>query len=213
MNVLIIDRNEISAHGLRSIISDNLEEGVTTAVALSGMSAVGLLRKDRFDIVICDVRVDDMACDDLLAAIYAHNKCAVVVAKLGHDKRLAVSDRMAKSLPHRIFADSSVSEICSLISSCACATASDSDADGSCRGEVKCCGTKCYDDGGLGLSNAEVNVLRCMARGMKSKDIAKELFVSINTINTHRQHLLDKFGVHNAVDLIVKAIAKGIIKV
>lgn len=48
---------------------------------------------------------------------------------------------------------------------------------------------------------------------MKSKDIAKELFVSINTINTHRQHLLDKFGVHNAVDLIVKAIAKGIIKV
>lgn len=133
MNVLIIDRNEISAHGLRSIISDNLEEGATTAVALSGMSAVGLLRKDRFDIVICDVRVDDMACDDLLAAIYAHNKCVVVVAKLGHDKRLAVSDRMAKSLPHRIFADSSVSEICSLISSCACATASDSDADESCR--------------------------------------------------------------------------------
>lgn len=52
MNVLIIDRNEISAHGLRSIISDNLEESATTAVALSGMSAVGLLRKDRFDIVI-----------------------------------------------------------------------------------------------------------------------------------------------------------------
>ena len=46
-----------------------------------------------------------------------------------------------------------------------------------------------------GLSAREVEVLRLVANGMTSAQVAKELFISTNTINRHLGSIYNKLGV------------------
>ena len=63
------------------------------------------------------------------------------------------------------------------------------------------------------LSKRELEVLKKIAQGNSSKDIASLLFISENTVETHRRNLFAKLQANNVADLIVKAIAKGYIDV
>ena len=63
------------------------------------------------------------------------------------------------------------------------------------------------------LSKREEEVLKKIAQGYSSKDIAKLLFISENTVESHRRNLFAKLQANNVADLIVKAIARGIIDV
>jgi len=63
------------------------------------------------------------------------------------------------------------------------------------------------------LSKRETEVLKKIAQGYSSKDIAKLLFISENTVETHRRNLFAKLQANNVADLIVKAIARGYIDV
>jgi two-component system, LuxR family, response regulator FixJ len=55
------------------------------------------------------------------------------------------------------------------------------------------------------ISHAEAQVLRLFLDGRTSKETAQVLKRSTRTIESHRQRLMRKFGVHNAVQLAQKA--------
>lgn len=57
------------------------------------------------------------------------------------------------------------------------------------------------------ISNKESEVLSLISKGLTTKQIAKKLFVSNRTIETHRANLLRKLEVKNTAALIQKAIA------
>jgi DNA-binding NarL/FixJ family response regulator len=60
------------------------------------------------------------------------------------------------------------------------------------------------------LTNREVEVLKLVAIGMSSKEIAAELFISHRTVQNHVQNTLGKLQLHNRVELVRFAIAKGL---
>ena len=55
------------------------------------------------------------------------------------------------------------------------------------------------------ISAREKQVLRLVAAGNSSKQIAAELSISENTVETHRRHLLQKFQVSNSTALVKEA--------
>ncbi|MBL7998205.1 MAG: helix-turn-helix transcriptional regulator [Candidatus Kapabacteria bacterium] len=60
------------------------------------------------------------------------------------------------------------------------------------------------------ISDREAEVLELIAQGKSSKQIAGMLFISTNTVNTHRQRIIEKLGVSNtaqAVDKFRKYVA------
>lgn len=65
-------------------------------------------------------------------------------------------------------------------------------------------------DDGL-LSEREVEVLRCLSRGLTTTQAAVELFISENTIKTHTRHILEKLGVSNRVEAVARAIESGLL--
>lgn len=67
--------------------------------------------------------------------------------------------------------------------------------------------------GRLELTPREKEVLVLIARGRANKEIARALFLSIRTIETHRQHLMGKLNIHNVAGLTHYAIAQGFIPV
>lgn len=59
------------------------------------------------------------------------------------------------------------------------------------------------------ISKAEKRVLRLIADGLSSKQIASELFLSQHTINTHRRNMLEKLNCTSSSEMIKKGILNG----
>ena len=63
----------------------------------------------------------------------------------------------------------------------------------------------------IGLSQREIQIIRLSAEGLKAAEIAERLFLSVNTVNTHRKRIYAKMNVRNVSDLIRQATELGII--
>ncbi len=63
----------------------------------------------------------------------------------------------------------------------------------------------------LPLSDTECEILRLMALGKKSKDIANERYLSVHTVMTHRKNIFRKLHVNNAQEAIRYGLRAGIV--
>ena len=61
------------------------------------------------------------------------------------------------------------------------------------------------------LSQAEARVLRFLPTSLSAPEIARELYVSVNTIRTHMRHVYDKLGAHRRLEAIDRARALGLL--
>ena len=62
------------------------------------------------------------------------------------------------------------------------------------------------------LTPRELEVLKLIAEAHSSKEIATLLFISIKTVERHRQNILDKLGMRDRVELTRYAIRRGLIQ-
>ncbi len=62
------------------------------------------------------------------------------------------------------------------------------------------------------LSEREREIFQLVAEGHANKEIAELLHLSANTVETHRAHVLEKLGLHNAAELVLYAVRKGVIR-
>ena len=63
----------------------------------------------------------------------------------------------------------------------------------------------------IGLTQREIQIIRLSSEGLKASEIAERIFLSVHTVNTHRQRIYAKMGVKNVSELIRKATELGII--
>ena len=61
------------------------------------------------------------------------------------------------------------------------------------------------------LTDSETRVLRYLPTHLTMHDIASELFLSVNTVNTHRRHVYTKLGVHSRHEAVDRARALGLL--
>jgi DNA-binding NarL/FixJ family response regulator len=62
------------------------------------------------------------------------------------------------------------------------------------------------------LSEREREVFQLVAEGRSNKEIAELLFVSPNTIETHRLHIMEKLDLHSAAEIVLYAVRRGVIR-
>jgi DNA-binding NarL/FixJ family response regulator len=60
------------------------------------------------------------------------------------------------------------------------------------------------------LTSREREVLQLLAEGHTAKAIAARLHLSVKTIGTHREHLMEKLGIHDLAGLTKYAIREGL---
>ena len=63
----------------------------------------------------------------------------------------------------------------------------------------------------IGLSQREIQIIRLSAEGLKASEIAERVFLSVHTVNTHRQRIYAKMDVKNVSEMLRKANELGII--
>ncbi len=62
------------------------------------------------------------------------------------------------------------------------------------------------------LTDREIEVLKLVARGMNNRDIAKELFISENTVKNHVRNILEKLQIHSRMEAVMIAVREKLIE-
>ena len=67
-----------------------------------------------------------------------------------------------------------------------------------------------FADEGAPLSRREIEILGLLSKGMASKEVADELFISVNTVNNHRRSILEKMNAANTAEAVRYAVSLGL---
>ena len=63
------------------------------------------------------------------------------------------------------------------------------------------------------ITAREKQIMRLLAEGLSVKEIAAKLYISRKTVENHRSNIMNKLGLHNAIELIRYAARLGLIDV
>jgi len=61
------------------------------------------------------------------------------------------------------------------------------------------------------ISEREKEIIVCLVQGMSNKEIANKLYISVNTVTTHRRNIVRKLQIHSLAGLTIYAIANNLI--
>ena len=65
----------------------------------------------------------------------------------------------------------------------------------------------------LRLTERELEVLRLVAKGLNNREVAKELFISENTVKNHVRNILEKLQLHSRMEAVVYAMREKILEI
>jgi len=200
VRVLIVEDHQIVADGLRALLNDQKDMtvvGIAGSVGESAATASELLP----DVVLLDFRLNDGTGADAAAAIrrVAPNAKHIFLTREDSDvARFAALESGASGFIHKSKAASEVVDAIrkvagggTLITPSAIAALINRRRQTDSQRES--------------LTAREKEVLRLMAEGVSSRDIASKLGISYATVRTHIRSLDAKLGVHSKVQAIVKA--------
>ena len=66
---------------------------------------------------------------------------------------------------------------------------------------------------GLRLTERELEVLRLVAKSMNNREIAKELFISENTVKNHVRNILEKLQLHSRMEAVMYAVREKLLDI
>ncbi len=72
-------------------------------------------------------------------------------------------------------------------------------------------GNRTNTSGPTGLTRSETEIVRMIADGFTTKEIALKKHISFHTVMTHRKNIFRKLGINNVSELIMFAVRKGLI--
>jgi LuxR family maltose regulon positive regulatory protein len=66
-------------------------------------------------------------------------------------------------------------------------------------------------EGDLRLSQREAQILRLLAEGHSNKELARKLFVTENTVETHLRRIYSKLGIRSRIQAVARAMEVGLL--
>jgi len=69
------------------------------------------------------------------------------------------------------------------------------------------------EDGSATLTEREKEIISCVVKGLTNKEIADKLFISINTVTTHRRNIARKLDIHSPSGLTIYAIVNKLVDI
>lgn len=200
--IFLLDDHKIIRDGLRSILSQNQDFEVTGEEG-DPVKFLEDIRHYDFDVLLLDLTFPEISGFDIIPKV-RKLKPKVIIAILSMHKN---PDYMQRSL----------------LLGANCYLSKDLDAREMIEALSKVCAGGEYGPKLNGtpvvegvktssqLSQRELEILRFIANGFSSKQIAADLGISVRTVEAHRLHIMKKLGTSNSAETISVALTKKIL--
>ncbi|HBO05556.1 MULTISPECIES: response regulator [Bacteroides] len=209
IRILLVDDHDLVLQGLKRIVECSLPEIKNVCTASSGQEALQLITSQRFNLFVLDMELPDMSGMDIIVRIREKDPQARIIVNTMHEEIWFIKNLIQCSVDGILFKSIDSTKIAEAIR-----RVLDGETYYCPYAEHVRAQMKRSDEGRREeLTLRELDVLKRISEGKNTQEIAQELCVSTNTVDTHRRHLMDKLDARNVADLIMTAISKGIIPI
>lgn len=210
IRILIADDHKIVRDGLRALLEKQTGMEVI-AEAENGRKAVQLARELYPDIVIIDIGMPDLNGIDAARQIIAEVDQVKVIALSMHSDKRFVAQMFKAGASAYLLKDCAFEELAQAVNVVVAGqTYLSPEIAGPVMDDYVRHLTTTDSSGFSVLTAREREVLQLLAEGRATKEVAAELHVSIKTIETHRQQIMNKLRVRSLADLTKYAIREGL---
>lgn len=208
IRLLLVDDHTIFRSGLKRLFQDEPDIAITGEAANAG-GALGLLRRQAFDLVLLDISLAGRSGLELLASLRADGLgTPVLVLSMYPEQQYALPAIQAGAMGY-LPKDAEPDELLRAIRRVAGgAQYLSAQAAALVRQVLQ------GDDQRLPherLSVREHQIMQMLVKGMSLTDIGLEMMISVKTVSTHRGHILDKLGVGSNAELVLYAVRQGLV--
>jgi DNA-binding NarL/FixJ family response regulator len=210
-DVVLVDDHKLVRDGIRTILERSTEFRVVGETD-SGSDAVQMCRKLTPDIVLMDIGLPGMNGIEATTELLRHCPAVKVVVLSMYDDENSVVGAIRSGARAFVLKKASSSELLDALRTVArggsylSSQVSDRLLTRIQRGDLDTHGKSPLE----ALSPRELQVLRMVAEGKTSKDIAVLLDLGLQTVRSYRKTMMKKLGVNNVAGLTQLALASGI---
>ena len=209
IRILLVDDHDLVLQGLKRIVECSLPEIKNVCTASSGQEALHLIASQRFNLFVLDMELPDISGMDIIVRIREKDPQARIIVNTMHEEIWFIKNLIQCSVDGILFKSIDSTKIAEAIR-----RVLDGETYYCPYAEHVRAQMRRSDEGRREeLTLRELDVLKRISEGKNTQEIAQELCVSTNTVDTHRRHLMDKLDARNVADLIMTAISKGIIPI
>lgn len=208
IKVFVLDDHEIICSGIKQTIQDNFRNFRVTETSSNINDLFNKIDRDAPDLLIADLELPGESIFDRLQnirAFYPDVKIILFSAFLTNTwTQLALTNKIEgivskfDSIDHLIKAIQNVTDDATYYSPLVQKNIIFEKRKG---GEI----TRVAS-----LSNREISVLRCVGNGLRNKDIADELGISVKTVDRHKCNIMNKLEIHSQPGLVRFALKEKI---
>lgn len=209
IRVLLVDDHDLVLQGLKRILEFAVPEIKMICKASSGKEALSLIDIQPFELFLLDVELPDISGIDLIASIRKKQPKARIMVNTMHEEIWFVRSLLQCNPDAILFKSIDSRQVIDAVHAVLQGKKYFCPYVERVRMQLRSQEKSCKNE----LTLRELDVLKLLSEGKSTQEIARELCVSANTVDTHRQHLMEKLDARNVVDLVVIAISKGIIPI
>ncbi|PSL32830.1 LuxR family two component transcriptional regulator [Dyadobacter jiangsuensis] len=203
VRILIVDDHPLVLEGLKSLLAD-VEEVQVVGTATNAIEAIAFLKNNEVDIAFLDINLPDISGIDLCKKVKDQFPEVKTLALSTFNERAYVSRMIQNGASGYLIKSSGKEDILEAIAQVQAGgyfmnVQFDQVTPATAPKTVPF------------LTRREKEVLVLIAEGLTNPQIAEQLFISVTTVNSHRQNLLIKFEVSNTASLIKLAAGLGLI--
>ena len=212
ITILIVDDHAILREGVRALLSVH-EDLQVVGEASDGQEAIGAVERLDPDVVLMDIAMPGLGGIEAALQMKKLGTRAKVLILSQYEDREYVRRLLKAGVSGYVLKKSAGAELANAIRAVyrgglvldpEVARTAMEEANPAAPG-----GADPYD----ALTDREKQVLKLVADGRSNKEVAEVLGISVKTAMSHREHVMEKLGVHNRTELVRFAIKKGVIRV
>lgn len=209
VRVMLADDHTLVRGGIRKILEG--QPGIeVVAEAADGAAALDLVRSTDADVLVLDLKMPGTDGIDVLRAAKGIRPRLKIVILTMHAGQEYVARAVKGGADAYLLKDSAVQDLVAAVAAVMAGQTYFSPAIQQQLAGLLRNGGQAHT-GTQVLTDREREVLTWLARGLSSKEVARELNISVRTVETHRANLMHKLGVKSVAVLIQVAIREGII--
>jgi two-component system response regulator NreC len=209
VRVLIVDDHAVVRTGLRLLL-DRADGVETVGEASSGREAVFEARSSKPDVILLDmVMPDGNGLEAIPQLLHESPETKILVLSMQDDPRY-VREALGAGASGYVLKEAADTEVVAAVLEVARGGRYVHPELGARLIAAEAAEAKRAEQDPL--SDREREVLRLLALGHTNQEIAKQLFISVRTAETHRAHIMQKLNISTRAELVRYAIAQGLLE-
>ncbi len=200
--VVLADDHRVVAQGIEHLLEDRFD---SIELVCSGEELVEAVRRDPPDVVVADISMPGLTGIQALRRMREEGFEMPVVFLTMHDESSVAAEAIRAGARGYVLKSAAGEELVRALA-------------GVMGGHTYVTPTLAMDaitNAGRQqyvLTDKQLRILEYVARGLRSKQIAYELGVSVRTIESHKYAIMQELGVHGTLELVRKAEHEGLIR-